>query len=255
MFANLNLTSLILSLPVIFLALSVHEASHGFVAYKLGDPTAKNLGRLTLNPVKHIDVFGFICMLLFRFGWAKPVPVSTRYFKKPRRDMAITAAAGPISNVFLSIVFAALLRLDLFVIERFFAEDIYPAVERINGYVADVSMGFNMMCVLTYILYLGVLLNISLAVFNMIPIPPFDGSRLAYLFIPQKWYYKIVQYERYIMIGILLLLWFTPILGNLVSGATSGLSQLILWIFGVAKTSTPNTILNVSLVYLESFLF
>ena len=255
MFSNINITSLILSLPVILLALSVHEASHGFVANKLGDPTAKNMGRLTLNPLKHIDIFGFLCMLFFRFGWAKPVPVNSRYFKKPRRDMAITAAAGPISNVLLSLVFAGLLRLDLLVLEHFFAEDMLLAIERMNGYVAEVSMGFNMMCVLTYILYLGVILNISLAVFNMIPIPPFDGSRLAYIFVPQKLYYKIVQYERYIMIVILLLLWFTPFLSNLVGLATEGLSSLILWIFGIWGSNLPDHLMNVSLGYLFSFLF
>ena len=255
MFSNINITSLILSLPVILLALSVHEASHGFVADKLGDPTAKNMGRLTLNPLKHIDIFGFMCMLLFRFGWAKPVPVNSRYFKKPRRDMAITAAAGPISNVLLSLVFAGLLRLDLLAMEHFFTEDVLHAIDRMNGYVAEVSMGFNMMCILTYILYLGVILNISLAVFNMIPIPPFDGSRLAYIFVPQKLYYKIVQYERYIMIAILLIPWFTPFLSGLVSLATEGLSSLIMWIFGVSGGNAPETLLNISLGYLLSFLF
>ena len=89
---------LLLCIPIILLSLSLHETMHGYVAYKLGDPTAKNLGRLTLNPLKHLDPLGFLCMLLMGFGWANPVPINTRYFKNPRRDMAISAIAGPLSN-------------------------------------------------------------------------------------------------------------------------------------------------------------
>lgn len=102
--------SLLLALPVVLLALSLHEAAHGFVALRLGDPTARNLGRITLNPIKHLDIIGFISMLLVGFGWANPVPVNTRHFKKPRRDMALTALAGPASNLLLSLVFLLLLR-------------------------------------------------------------------------------------------------------------------------------------------------
>ena len=102
------LISLLLTLPIILLSLSVHEASHAWMANKLGDPTARNLGRLTLNPFKHLDLVGFICMLLFGFGWANPVPVNSRYFKKPRRDMALTAAAGPLSNIVLGFIFVSL---------------------------------------------------------------------------------------------------------------------------------------------------
>ena len=107
------LIELLLSLPIIFLIISVHETAHGYVAYKLGDPTAKNLGRLTLNPLKHLDPLGFASMVLVGYGWANPVPINTRYFKKPRRDMALTGAAGPLSNLLLAIVFAVLLRLSI----------------------------------------------------------------------------------------------------------------------------------------------
>ncbi len=244
----------LLSLPIVLLALSVHEASHGLMANKLGDPTAKDFGRLTINPLKHIDPIGFICMILFRFGWAKPVPVNTRYFKKPRRDMALTAAAGPLSNVILSVVFAALLRLDLFVIEQNFGEDVGFALLRLNGYVAEVGTAFNMMAVLTYVLYLGVVLNISLAVFNMIPIPPFDGSRIAYVFLPPKLYFKVMQYERYIMIAILALMLFTPVLGNLVASITGGLFDLIVGIFGLSSGKTTYGVLGVVINYVEIFL-
>jgi len=118
------LIELLLSLPIIFLIISVHETAHGFVAYKLGDPTAKNLGRLTLNPLKHIDPFGFASMVLVGYGWANPVPINTRYFKKPRRDMALVGLAGPVSNLILAFVFALLQKLALSVAPRMmFASD------------------------------------------------------------------------------------------------------------------------------------
>ena len=101
MFDTNYLISLILSIPGVLLALSVHECAHGWMSYKLGDPTARNMGRLTLNPLKHLDPIGLICMVFFRFGWARPVPVNARYYKKPRRDMALVAAAGPISNLLM----------------------------------------------------------------------------------------------------------------------------------------------------------
>jgi Zn-dependent protease len=104
------LISILLALPIVFLALSLHEAAHGFMALKLGDPTARNLGRITLNPIKHLDILGFLSMLLVGFGWANPVPVNSRNFKKPRRDMALTALAGPVSNLLLAFLFLLLLR-------------------------------------------------------------------------------------------------------------------------------------------------
>ena len=101
---------ILLSLPIVFLSLSVHETAHGYAAYRLGDPTARNLGRLTLNPLKHLDPVGFVCMLLAGFGWANPVPINSRYFRKPRRDIAIVGVAGPLSNLLLAVVFLLLLR-------------------------------------------------------------------------------------------------------------------------------------------------
>ena len=112
-FSNPNaLIACLLAIPGVLLALSVHECAHGWVSYKLGDPTARNLGRLTLNPLKHIDILGLICMVLLRFGWAKPVPVNARYYKKPRRDMALVAAAGPVSNLIMCIIGMLLLYLS-----------------------------------------------------------------------------------------------------------------------------------------------
>ncbi len=184
---------LLLSLPIVFLSLSVHETAHGFVAYKLGDPTARNYGRLTLNPIKHIDPIGFICMLFFGFGWAKPVPVNSRYFKKPRRDMALTGVAGPISNLLLAVIFALLLRLVFALCTPISLIDPTTTVDFIWYFLWQMLM-------------LGMQINITFAVFNMIPIPPLDGSRLLFAFLPPAQYFKFMRYERYISIGLMLAL-------------------------------------------------
>ena len=249
-----NLIPYILSLPIVLLALSVHEASHGLAAYKLGDPTARNFGRLTINPAKHIDPLGFLCMVLFHFGWAKPVPVNSRYFKKPRRDMALTAAAGPVSNILLSVFFAGLLRLQLLLVGGWLRNDINSVYTILINGVGEVSPAFKIMSVLAYMLYIGVVLNISLAVFNLIPIPPFDGSRILYTFLPVNLYFKVMRYERIIMIVILVLLWSTPFLSGLVSGATTGLAALIMRIFGIAGERLANSDLNTLLIYFTTAL-
>ena len=209
--------SLLLSLPIIFLALCVHETAHGYVANKLGDPTARSMGRLTLNPIKHLDPIGFICMLCFGFGWAKPVPVNSRYFKKPRRDMAICAAAGPISNVLLAFVFAALLKI------------FYVATANI---AIGSLMAYNIMMFAEILLVLGIRLNIMLAVFNLLPIPPLDGSKILYIFLPQKILFKILQYERYIYFGLLILL-FIGVLDIPLTFISELLFGLISLIFGL----------------------
>lgn len=195
-----QLPTLLLALPAVLLSLSIHEAAHGLVANQLGDPTAKNMGRITLNPLKHLDPIGFIGMLFFRIGWANPVPVNTRYFKKPRRDMALTAAAGPLSNLLLAIIFANLLRLVMIPIEPTIQEYWMTADESVleNGM-------FTFFSILATMLYLGIGLNINLMLFNLIPLPPLDGSRIAYIFLPTDLYFKIMQYERYIMIGFIIL--------------------------------------------------
>ena len=185
---------LLLSMPVMLLALSVHESAHGYVAGRLGDPTARNLGRITLNPVKHFDLLGFLSMLILHIGWAKPVPVNSRYFKNPRRDFAFVGAAGPLSNLCLAILHLALLRIVMI-----FATDAV-LYSRISSETALIVLSL-----VVYILYMGVAMNVILAIFNLIPVPPFDGSRIFYAFLPPKWYFGVMKYERYIMIGCIAL--------------------------------------------------
>ena len=185
------LISFLLTLPIALIALSVHETAHGYVAYRLGDPTARNLGRLTLNPVKHLDPIGFLCMILGGFGWAKPVPVNARYFKNPRRGMAITGIAGPISNILLASFFALIY-------------EILFALLKDVRFTSDLA--FNIALISLQFFSLAAYLNVALAIFNMIPIPPFDGSRLLYAFLPPKAYFGVMKYERYIMIALLIML-------------------------------------------------
>ena len=183
--------SLLVCIPVAMLALSVHETAHGYVAYKLGDPTARSMGRLSLNPLKHFDLFGFISFVLLGYGWAKPVPINPRYFKDPKKGMAISAAAGPLSNLALAIIFAILYGSSL----KFLMTVSFPNETTLLMAEAFLSL-----------LYVGVSLNVSLMVFNLIPVPPFDGSRIFLSFLPPKYYWKIMQYERYIYMAFLILL-------------------------------------------------
>lgn len=211
-FDRWTLISLLLSLPCVILALTVHECAHGYAAYKLGDPTARNFGRLTLNPLKHLDLFGTLCMLIAGFGWAKPVPINVRYFKNYKRDMAITAAAGPLSNLLMGAVASALSALFV----RFIVP-LIPYSETAN----------NLVLVIILFLQTFALLNFTLCFFNLIPLPPFDGSRILFLFLPDKYYFGIMKYERYIMIGLLVLLW-TDIIDLPISDIAYTLNSLII---------------------------
>lgn len=211
----------LLNLPIIFLAISVHEASHAFVSYKLGDPTAKNLGRITLNPLKHIDPIGFLSMALLGFGWANPVQINTRYFKKPKRDMALSAFAGPVSNILLAFVCTGILKLII----------TFAPVVRID-FVAGASFSSLALTLVTRLVFYSVLLNLMFAVFNMLPVPPLDGSRVIYTFLPAKYYFSVMKYERYIAIAIIILLflgWISPVLNFF----ASGIANLFFFIFQI----------------------
>lgn len=197
----------LLVLPIILISLPVHESAHAIVSNKLGDPTAKSLGRITLNPVKHFDLLGFLCMLFFRFGWAKPVPINARNFKKPRRDMALSALAGPVSNLLLGFLGVILYNVAI----RIFSGATFGSERALSA--AWVTVEF---------FFLFAYLNINLAVFNLIPVPPLDGSRILYVMLPPKWYFGVMKYERYISLAILLLVFF-----GLLSGPLSMITSAI----------------------------
>ena len=168
---------------VVFVCSPIHELAHGWVAYKLGDKTAKSEGRLTFNPIKHIDPIGMIMILLFGFGFAKPVPVSMRNLKNPKRDMALVAIAGPAANIILAYISAFMYYLAIFVLKG-------------SAAGALISLFF----------YYSAYINIALAAFNLIPLPPLDGSKVLAAFLPNKAYYKYMMFERYAMIALLVLI-------------------------------------------------
>jgi Zn-dependent protease len=180
-------------LPVLILSLMLHEIAHGFASYKLGDLTAKNDGRLSLNPLRHIDPIGFILMLVYHFGWAKPVMINPYNLNNPKKDMAVISLAGPMTNLLLSILFF----IPLLMLQAANAFDGIPE------YLAlFIEQGFT--------------LNVSLAVFNMLPIPPLDGSKVFGSFLPDHLYYKVVHSNPRIGMGILLLLSFTGYLSKVI---------------------------------------
>lgn len=217
------LLSLLLSLPVIVFALSFHESAHAFVAWKLGDPTARNMGRLTLDPLKHLDPIGTLMMVLFGFGWAKPVPVNSRYFKKPKWGMALTALAGPLSNVLLAFVFALIYgTLSYF--------NVFLPLLTASSYTE--TFGIAMLYILHVVLFNSITLNAYLAVFNLLPVPPFDGSRIAFVFLPDRFYFAVMKYERIIMLVLLALLW-TGILTTPFSLLANLLIKLIFKVVGL----------------------
>ncbi len=189
----------VMALPLVF-AIILHEVAHGWVAYRLGDPTAKAAGRLTLNPISHIDLFGTIIMplLLFVltngrmvFGYAKPVPINPNYFRDPKKGMALSAIAGPAVNMVIAVIFSFLLRVVLTGLE---------------GKVPEPAWSWFAIP-LSYMCFYGIIMNVVLAVLNMIPIPPLDGSRLVYWMLPERQgqaYYRIEPYGTIILMVLIM---------------------------------------------------
>lgn len=190
----------VLRAVVVLIAIPFHEAAHALVSHWLGDDTALRAGRLSLNPLRHFDPLGALCMLVGGVGWARPVGINPRNYKNPKVGMAISAAAGPISNFLLAWVSMVFYKLVVY-----------------GGLAQQLPA-------LAMLLYDMVVMNLSLAVFNLIPVPPFDGSRIVLLFLPTRLYFKAMRYERYIMLAILLLVFL---------GAFSGLlSQVVAFLWG-----------------------
>lgn len=185
------LIQMLYTVPVLLIAFPIHELSHGLTANKLGDPTAKNMGRLTLNPLKHLDVIGTVCLILFRFGWAKPVPVNPNNFKNPKAGMAVTALAGPLSNLifgFLSIIL----------------------MELLGACVFTNSVVYNICSIIYTFLYYSAWINISLCLFNLIPFPPLDGEKILAFFLPDNIEAFFNRYAMYFQVLLMFLL-FTPV--------------------------------------------
>lgn len=196
-----SLTEILLLLPAILIGLTFHEFAHGWVADRLGDHTARHQGRLTLNPLAHIDPMGFLMLILFKFGWAKPVPVNPYNMRgDPSRNMLVVALAGPVANIIVAIVTAVLIGLGL--------ANFIPYGE--------------------YLLYLTLQINVVLAVFNLIPVPPLDGSKILAGLLPGQSHF-IYQMETYGTI-ILLLLLFTGVLGKILWPMVSFIVSLLLTI-------------------------
>lgn len=208
---------------LILVLMPVHEFAHAFVADRLGDKTPRWNGRLTLNPLAHIDWLGAAMILLFGIGYARPVPISPRNFKNARKGMALTALAGPVSNLLMAILSIAIFRVLLL-----FGGDV------VNGSIY-VNMDANWL-VYAHVILIQVFasVNIGLAVFNLLPIPPLDGSRIFSAILPRKWAFYMERYEQYIMLGLMLLL-FTGVLNAPLSWLRHTVGGLFCALFGMAN--------------------
>lgn len=179
----LSLGAAVLRVLAIFICLTVHETCHGLAAYALGDPTAKSMHRLSLNPFRHIDWFGLAMMFAAGFGWAKPVPVDPRYFRNPKKGMAVTALAGPVSNILLALL----------------AMLVCKGIYLYAPYTAAWNALFE------FLLYMVAPLSIGLGLFNLLPVPPLDGSKVLSAFLPDRLYVQLMRYERYGLIVLLII--------------------------------------------------
>lgn len=207
--------SFILKLSVMLvpgmLAIVCHEVSHGYVAWRFGDPTARMLGRLTLNPLKHIDIFGTLMIFFIGIGWAKPVPVVSENLRNPKRDMIWVAAAGPVTNILLATVSAFMLR----------------GLVAFGGSVAPASMISMLVEPLILMLAFSVYINLLLAIFNMIPVPPLDGGRVLSGLLPHRQAAALSRIEPYGMIVIIALVFFTNIFSYIISPVLTIAVQLL----------------------------
>lgn len=186
-FTNMNwmgLLSLLVNAAAALTCITFHELAHGVAACRLGDPTAKNAGRLSLNPLKHLDIIGFLMMIFVGVGWAKPVPVDMRYFRSPKRGMALTALAGPASNF----IMAAVTTFSCSLYYRYLLPTNSIPLLILFAFLCNVAI-----------------LNVGLGLFNLIPITPLDGSKVLFAFLPDRMYYTILRYERYVMLAVIAL--------------------------------------------------
>lgn len=206
----MDLLSLVLSIPGLFLALSFHEFAHGYAAYLMGDNTARYNGRLSLNPMAHLDIVGTLCLLLFHFGWAKPVPINPANFRNHRKGIIVVSLAGPFANFLLALVCTILCKL-------------------LRGFVSASQIAEFFYMVLLY----AQVMNVGLMVFNLIPIPPLDGSKVLMEFLPYRTRYQLYSLERYSGIILLVLIWtrmLTPVLNTMAGWVYSLIEMLTFFI-------------------------
>ena len=204
---NSRLFSILVHAIVLFTAFPVHECAHAWTAEKLGDDTARKAGRITLNPLKHLSLMGTLMMLFVGFGWAEPVPVDPRKFKNPKNGMAFTAIAGPLSNLIMAFVAMVVFR-------------VLYAIAYYKNLSIDTVL--DIFWLITY-------LNIGLAVFNLLPIPPLDGSRIFNLVMPEEIYFKVMKYERYVFVALLLLL-YTGLLDKPLTALRTGAMNVMIFL-------------------------
>lgn len=195
----------------VLLCLTVHETSHGLAAYALGDPTAKRMKRLSFNPLHHIDWLGLASMLLCGFGWAKPVPVDMRHFKKPRLGMAVTALAGPISNFLLALAL------------------MFGASCLSETMISQSELTGSFLIGLFEFLLSTAIMSIGLGLFNLVPIPPLDGSKVLFSVLPERAYYLLMRFERYGMLLLMLIIWL-DLGGNYL---TNAIAAVYYWMGGL----------------------
>ena len=203
-----SLADAVLRVAAVFLCLTVHETCHGLAALALGDPTAKSMHRLSLNPLRHIDWLGLALMFVAGFGWAKPVQVNPRYFSKPKQGMAITALAGPISNILLAVLFLG--------------------IGKVIYLYAPYSDGMNTF--FDWCLFTVAPMSVGMGIFNLIPFPPLDGSKVLAVFLPDVAYMKLMHYERYGILILLALSWL-GLGGNALGNAIYGVYEALFHIF------------------------
>ena len=209
------IVSLLYVAPAVLIALSLHEFAHGLASYSLGDPTPKANGRLSLNPFRHMDLWGTLMLLFFGFGWAKPVSVDPRYYENPKADMVKVALAGPLMNFVVAFVALFLM-----------------------GAIEKLQLPMNIVCNYIYtLLYYTALIDIGLGLFNLIPIPPLDGSKVLFSLFLERYYFSYMRFEQFGMIFLLILISFVSLDGFLVTARTSiigGMLQIVNRLLGIA---------------------